>query len=128
MRPKILIVDDEPHMLRLTELSLRKSGYDILLARNGHEAVAAANREKPQLIVMDVIMPEFDGLAALEEIKLNPETKHIPVILLSARSHILTREEAERCGAALFLTKPFSPTELLTEARRLVERPPPPPA
>jgi CheY-like chemotaxis protein len=126
MRPKILIVDDEAHMLRLTEMSLRKTGFDLLLARSGREAVDLAVREKPQLIVMDVIMPGFDGLAALEEIKLRPETAHIPVILLSARSHILTREEAERCGAALFLTKPFSPTELLTEARRLVERTPPP--
>ncbi len=123
MPHKVLIVDDEPHMLRVTELSLRKGGFEILSARNGREAVEAALREHPALIVMDVLMPEVDGLTALRQLKQNPETNPIPVIMLTARGHVMTRQEAGESGAALFLTKPFSPTQLLLEARRLIGLP-----
>ena len=123
MPPKVLIVDDEPHMLRVTELSLRKGGYTILIGRNGREAVDLARNEQPSLIVMDVSMPELDGLAALRQLKDSPATAGIPVIMLTARGHLLTRDEAESSGAALFLTKPFSPTQLLREAQRLIQSP-----
>ncbi|MBL9126850.1 MAG: response regulator [Verrucomicrobiales bacterium] len=120
MPSTILIVDDEPHVLRVTELSLRRGGYDIVIGRNGREALDLARLRQPELIVMDVLMPEMDGLAALRELKNDPATAGIPVILLSARGHIILPEEAGSCGAALFLTKPFSPTQLLSEARRLI--------
>ena len=114
MNKKILIVDDEPHMLRVTELSLKKVGYEILTARNGREAVEAATRELPVLIVMDVNMPEMDGITALKQLKATPATAGIPVIMLTSRG------EAETSGAALYLTKPFSPSALAAEARRII--------
>jgi CheY-like chemotaxis protein len=120
MPPKILIVDDEPHMLRVTELSLKRGGFQLITGRNGFDAIDQATREQPALIVMDVLMPEKDGLQALRELKQLPETKNIPVIMLTARGHIMTRQDAEQSGAALFLTKPFSPTQLLNEARRII--------
>jgi CheY-like chemotaxis protein len=120
MPPKILIVDDEPHMLRVTELSLKRGGFQLITGRNGFDAIDLATREQPALIVMDVLMPEKDGLQALRELKQLPETKNIPVIMLTARGHIMTRQDAEQSGAALFLTKPFSPTQLLNEARRII--------
>lgn len=123
MPQKVLIADDEPHMMRVTELSLRKGGYAILFARNGREAVEIAQREHPVLIVMDVLMPEIDGLSALRQLKEAADTACIPVIMLTARGHVMTRQEAEASGAALFLTKPFSPTQLLLEARRLIQPP-----
>ena len=123
MPPKVLIVDDEPHMLRVTELSLKKGGYTLLLGRNGREAVELARRELPSLIIMDVLMPEVDGLTALRQLKQDPATRPIPVIMLTARGHVMTRQEAEDSGAAVFLTKPFSPTQLLNEARRLIGMP-----
>jgi CheY-like chemotaxis protein len=129
MPPKVLIVDDEPHMLRLTELSIKKGGFAIVIGRNGREALELAAREKPDLIVMDVTMPELDGLSALKQLKAAPATAPIPVIMLTVRGHALTRQQAEEAGAAVFLTKPFSPTQLLSEARRLLgETAPPPPA
>lgn len=79
-----------------------------------------AGREMPDLIIMDVIMPEMDGITALHELKSRQDTAHIPVIMLTARGHILTRQEAEATGAAAFLTKPFSPTQLYSEAQRLL--------
>lgn len=126
MPRKILIVDDEPHMLRVTELSLKKGGYDLVIGRNGREALELAAREKPDLIVMDVNMPELDGLSALQQLKASPDTAGTPVIMLTGRGHALTREQAEAYGSAVFLTKPFSPTQLLGEARRILGEAPSP--
>lgn len=123
MTTKILIVDDEPHMLRVTELSIKKGGYDIVIGRNGREAVELAGREKPGLIVMDVSMPEMDGLTALQHLKANPETAPIPVIMLTVRGQAMTRHQAEQSGAAVYLTKPFSPSQLLAEVKRLLDPP-----
>jgi CheY-like chemotaxis protein len=121
MALKVLIVDDEPHMLRVAELSLRKGGFELLLGNNGLQAVELARSAKPDLIVMDVLMPEMDGLTALRQLKQNPETASIPVIMVTARGHVMTRQQANESGAALFLTKPFSPTQLLREAQRLTQ-------
>ena len=123
MVKKVLIVDDEPHMLRLTELSLKKVGYYILTARNGREAIEVAAREVPALIVMDLVMPELDGLSALQQLKATPATAGSPVIMLTSRGQTVDREEAETSGAVLFLTKPFSPSALATEARRIIGAP-----
>jgi two-component system OmpR family response regulator len=126
--PKILIVDDEPHMLRVTEFSLRRGGYQLIIGRNGREAIELADREQPALIVMDVLMPELDGLGALRLLKQSPKTANIPVIMLTARGHVMTRQDAADSGASLFLTKPFSPNQLLTEAKRLIDAQTTPPA
>lgn len=117
---KVLIVDDEPHMRRVAELSLKKGGFEIVVARNGREALLLAAQELPALIVMDVVMPEMDGLAALKELKQGPTTANIPVIMLTTRGHTLTRQSAEDSGAAAYLTKSFSPMQLLVEVRRII--------
>ena len=105
MSKQILIVDDEPHILRITELSLKKAGFEILTARDGNEAVQVARRELPALIVMDVMMPELDGIGALKELKATPATAQIPVIMLTTRGQNVTRVEAEGSGAALYLAR-----------------------
>ena len=118
MPHKILIVDDEPFMLRLIQHHLENAGYEMIKARNGREAVEAATRERPRLVVMDAMMPNMDGLSALRQLKQGVSTRSIPVIMLTANPHKYTREEAESSGAAIFLTKPFSPTQLLEEIRK----------
>jgi CheY-like chemotaxis protein len=120
MMNQILVVDDDQLMHRLFQHHLEKAGYRMLSAMNGREALEIASRENPGLIVMDIMMPEVDGLAALRELKKADATKAIPVIVITANGHHLARKESESCGAALFLTKPFSPTQLLNEIRRLV--------
>ena len=79
-----------------------------------------AAQELPQLIVLDVMMPGLDGLEALRQLKNNPATRAIPVVVLSAKGHSLTKVEAELAGAVLFLAKPFSPNQLLGEVRRIL--------
>lgn len=117
---KILIADDEVYMLRLLEMTFKKGGYAVVSCRDGREALALAAGELPQLIVLDVMMPSLDGLGALRQLKENPATRDIPVVVLSAKGHALTKVEAEAAGAALFLAKPFSPTQLLGEAQNIL--------
>ena len=117
---KILVVDDEPIVHRLLQHHLERAGYEMIGATNGREAIAMATSESPQLIVMDVMMAEMDGLTALRSLKKEEDTKGIPVIMITANSHYVTQQESEAAGASLFLTKPFSPSKLLSEIRRLV--------
>jgi len=123
--PKILVADDEAYMLRLLEMTFKKGGFEVICCHDGHEALAAANSAQPQLIVLDVIMPSLDGLGALRQLKENPATKKIPVVVLSAKGHALTKVEAEIAGATMFLTKPFSPNQLLGEVKKILEAPAP---
>lgn len=115
---KILIADDETYSLRLLQMTLKKTGCDLIPCKNGQEALDKAQAEVPDLIVMDVMMPLMDGLTALAELKKNATTAAIPVIMLTAKGQSLTRTEAEQSGAEHFVTKPFSPTELLAEVKK----------
>ena len=117
---KILIADDEIYMLRLLEMTFKKGGYAVVSCRDGQEALTQAASGLPQLIVLDVMMPGLDGLGALRMLKENPVTRDIPVVVLSAKGHALTRVHAVLAGAVLFLAKPFSPNELLGEVRKIL--------
>jgi len=122
MKPKVLIVDDDPLMHMLYGRHLVGAGYELLMARDGIEALAVASRESPQLIMMDVMMAGMDGLSALRELKRTEATKNIPVVVITANvsAHHATRKEAELAGATGFLTKPFSPGLLLAEVGKIV--------
>jgi CheY-like chemotaxis protein len=119
MPQTVLVVDDEPFMLRMIQLVLEREGYLCLKATHGAEALEIAARERPDLVVMDAMMPRMDGLTALRHLKQGEATRGIPVIILTANPHKFSRQEAETVGATVFLTKPFSPTQLLAEIRRL---------
>jgi CheY-like chemotaxis protein len=119
---RILIADDEVFMLRLLEMTLKKGGYEVVSCRDGHEVLASVFKAPPQLIVLDVMMPGLDGLGALRQLKENPVSRDIPVIVLSGKGHALTKTEAERAGALLFFSKPFSPNQLLSEVQKILER------
>src|SRR6516162_6890768 len=122
MKPKVLIVDDDPLTHMLYGRHLVGAGYELLMARDGVEALAIASREPPQLIMIDVMMGGMDGLSALRELKKAEPTRNIPVIVVTGdlTSHYATKKEAENSGAAGFLTKPFSPAQLLAQVMKLV--------
>jgi CheY-like chemotaxis protein len=119
MMYRVLIADDEPHMLKFIEFTLRKGNFEILKANDGVQALQVAEAQKPNVIVLDVLMPGMDGVTALKKLKKNPVLKRIPVILLTARGHTLDPEGAKKAGASHYLTKPFSPTELLKQVQQL---------
>lgn len=120
MAQKILIVDDQPYMQRLVQLHLERAGYEVIKASNGREAIEVTAHEIPQLIILDFMIPEMNGMEVLNHLKGEAATRSIPVIMITANSCMISRQEAESSGAALFLTKPFSPTQLLEEIKRLV--------
>jgi two-component system alkaline phosphatase synthesis response regulator PhoP len=111
-KKKILIADDE-ESIRLTVGRLLENDYAVFEAANGAEAVEIAKGQKPDLILMDLIMPKMDGYTACSQIKSNEETKGIPVIILTAVGHELNKKYATEMGAAGYLTKPFNIKELL---------------
>jgi two-component system phosphate regulon response regulator PhoB len=110
---KLVIAEDAPHMLRLLEMTLRKKGHRWTAVADGPAALAAIRSEKPDAAILDIMMPGMNGLEVLQTLKSEPETAGIPIIILTAHGHSLTHQQAEHGGAAAFLTKPFSPTELL---------------
>lgn len=110
---RILIADDEPHIRRLVSFTLGKSGYEVLEASDGGAAVRVAKEEKPDLILMDVMMPVMTGLDAVRALKSDPETADIPVVMLSAKSQKTEVAEGLDCGAAEYICKPFTPKDLV---------------
>jgi CheY-like chemotaxis protein len=117
---KVLVVDDEPLFQRLVQHHLERAGFVALNAANGRLAIEVAERESPCVIVMDVMMEDMDGLSALRQLKKSDKTRPIPVIMVTASEYQITRREAEASGAACFMTKPFSPAQLLMSIRRLL--------
>ncbi len=121
MSKKILVVDDERHIVRLVQVNLQKDGYDVSTASNGREAIEQAQENRPDLIVMDVMMPEMDGFEALKHLKEDPKTEDIPVIMLTAKAQDADVFRGWQSGADLYLTKPFNPTELLSFVKRIFD-------
>jgi len=111
-KKKILIADDETG-IRLTVGRILDKDYVVLEAANGEEAVEIAKGQKPDLILMDLIMPKMDGYAACSQIKADEATKGIPVVILTAVGHELNKKFATEMGAEGYITKPFNIQELL---------------
>src|SRR5258707_739608 len=96
--PKILVVDDDPLTQRVLQHYLERVGYQVLGANNGRDAIRLARQEMPQLVILDVMMPEMDGWTVLKQLKKTEATKAIPVILLSGNADLMAREESLRSG------------------------------
>ena len=121
----ILIVDDDPIVHLLYKRHLVQAGFELLSAKNGVEALALAEQTKPDLILMDVMMPEKDGFATLREFKKREATCNVPVIIMTANvaQYETCRHESARGGADGLLTKPLSPAKLVSEVQRFFPRP-----
>ena len=118
----VLVVDDEPFICRSLSFVLRKGNYHVVEARNGEEALAAVREHKPDLVFMDVMMPQLNGFDVCAAIKQDPELRSTRVILLTAKGQDSDREVGTRAGADAYMTKPFSPTKILERARELLAR------
>jgi len=110
---KVLVVDDEVHIVHVVAIKLRNNGYEVITAANGIEAFELVHSEKPDIIVTDFQMPGMTGLQLVEKIRQNKATKDIPVILLTARSFAIEDEKKQDLQISECLSKPFSPKELL---------------
>jgi two-component system phosphate regulon response regulator PhoB len=122
MRTKILIVDDEPDALELVEFNLRQAGYDISTAADGAEALKKARGLLPELIVLDVMLPEMDGLEVCKALRRDAATARIPIIMLTAKAGEIDRILGLELGADDYVTKPFSPRELVLRIKNVLHR------
>jgi CheY-like chemotaxis protein len=117
---KVLVVDDEPHIVRLVSFSLSRRGYDVLEATDGPSGIELARSEKPDLILMDVMMPGMTGFDAVEKLKAEPATAGIPVVMLSAKSQQYEQQEGLRRGAQKYICKPFTPSALVEAVSEII--------
>jgi len=118
---KILVVDDENYILHILDFSLGAEGYEVITAEDGEEAVRKCREEKPDLVVLDVMMPKMDGFEACRTIKRDSETADTPVILLSAKSRDVDQKQGYEAGADDYITKPFSPGRLVDRVHGLLK-------
>lgn len=120
-RKKILVTEDEKNILDSLKEILGED-YDVITATNGAEGVKAAETYKPDLILLDVMMPVMDGMTACKKIKANKEISHIPVIFLTAKGQVYDMEEGIKAGAYAYMIKPFSPARLMAKIDEVFEK------
>jgi len=114
---KILVAEDDSTTVQLVEFLLKKNNFEVLIAYNGIEALEITKEQKPDLILMDVMMPKMDGIEAIEKLQEDKTTQDIPIVILSALGQEMDVMKGLQAGASGYLVKPFSPKELLDEIR-----------
>ena len=122
MKPKILVVDDEPDALEVLGYKLREAGYAPVFAKDGQRALAAVRDERPALVVLDLMLPEVDGLEICKILRRDPATAFIPILMLTARAAEMDRIVGLELGDDDYVTKPFSPRELVLRIKKLLAR------
>ena len=112
-KKKILVVEDSPTTRKVVVLTLKQKGYSMIEAQDGLEALSKIDEERPDLVLLDIILPKMDGYKVLSIIKESPEFKDIPVIMLTSKDGFLNKAKGKFSGSNAYLTKPFDPEELI---------------
>ncbi len=120
--PRILLVDDEEDILEFVSYNLQREGFRVYAARNGREAIEMAGKVKPDLVILDVMMPEMDGIAACEEIRKLPSCKSVVIAFLTARGEDYSQIAGFEAGADDYITKPIRPKVLISRVKALLKR------
>ncbi len=121
MTAKILVVDDEPHIVRLVSFKLKKAGFDVITADHGRQALDLALSERPAVVLLDVMLPDIDGYTVCCRLKKQLGDDAPAIALLTARSQQADMLQGHRCGADSYITKPFDPDDLLTSVEQLLQ-------
>jgi DNA-binding response OmpR family regulator len=121
-RGTILVIDDEADLIELVRYNAEREGFDVIAATDGREGLAIARKHRPDLIVLDVMMPGMDGLEVCRELRRDADTERTPVIMLTARAAESDRVVGLELGADDYLTKPFSPRELVARVKAILRR------
>jgi two-component system phosphate regulon response regulator PhoB len=122
VKSKILVVDDEPDALELIGFNLKNAGYEVFTAEDGNSALKKARAQKPDLILLDLMIPEVDGLEVCKILRRDDATSKIPIIMVTAKAAELDRVLGLELGANDYVTKPFSPRELVLRVKNLLQR------
>lgn len=117
---KILVVDDDPYILMSLEFLMKKNGFDVMIARNGTEALDIINNQSPDLILLDIMMPDVDGYAICKYVKSTKHLKDIVVVFVSAKTKDTDVQKGYKLGASLYISKPFSTRDLVKQVKELL--------
>jgi DNA-binding response OmpR family regulator len=118
---KILVVDDDPYILMSLEFLMKKNGFDVMVARNGTEALEIVEKQVPDIVLLDIMMPDVDGYAICKHIKGSKKLKEAKVVFMSAKSKESDIQKGYDLGASLYVTKPFSTRQLLKQVQELMQ-------
>ena len=124
MKAKILIADDEPNIVISLEYLMKREGYDVIVARDGAQALAAVIRERPDLVLLDVMMPLMSGFDVCQQVRSTPKVKDTPIVMLTAKGRDTDVAKGMAMGATAYMAKPFSTKEIAAKVRELLERGP----
>ena len=120
MSKRVLVADDEPNIVMSLEFLMRRAGFEVAVARNGREALDALDGTPPDLLLLDVMMPEFDGYEVCERVRSRAEWSQTKIIMLTARGRDIERERGLALGADAYVTKPFSTRDLVEQVKRML--------
>lgn len=120
--PVVLVVEDDPVILRLLEVNFELEGFDVLLAQDGAEGLEVARTKRPDVIVTDVMMPKMSGLEMVQALRADPATAAIPIVVLSAKAQTSDLKTGIDAGADEYVTKPFEPLDLIDRVNALLSR------
>jgi len=121
MAKKILVIDDEPFLVKALKIRLEMVGYEVITAYDGLEGLNKVEEEKPDLIILDVMLPQKNGYQVCQQLKSDELYKHIPIVMLTAKGQKSDKEWGEKTGANVYITKPFEDAELLAKIKKLLE-------
>lgn len=121
MAQSVLIVDDEPNIVLSLEFLMKKAGYDVAVARSGEAALSAVAEAPPDLVLLDVMIPERNGFDVCQAIRANPDWQNVKIVMLTAKGREIEREKGMALGADDYITKPFSTREVVRRVRQLLE-------
>ncbi|MEM0989051.1 MAG: response regulator [Pseudomonadota bacterium] len=124
MPKRILLAEDEPNIVETLRFLLQRAGFDVLVCANGREALATVQSHPPDVLILDMMLPEISGLEILRQIRAHHSAAATPVLMLTAKGQRVDRERAEEAGADIFLTKPFANSELVAAVEQLAARQP----
>jgi len=122
MAKRVLLADDEPNIVESLRFLLERAGFEVLVATDGREALDTALQEKPDVLVLDLMLPELDGYEVLRQLRANADSAGLPVLMLTAKGQRIDRETALKCGADLFITKPFANADITAAVIQLADK------
>ena len=120
--PKVLVIDDDPVIVELLRVNFEIEGFEVISAGDGREGFERARSDRPDLVLSDIMMPRYDGLQLLTQLKADPATRSLPVILLSAKAQSSEIQRGIEAGAADYVTKPFDPLDLIERVQQVVDK------
>ncbi|TAN40714.1 MAG: response regulator [Nitrospirae bacterium] len=122
--PRVLIVDDEPNIVLALELLMKRDGYETLSVDDGQKAFDAVREFRPDLMILDIMMPKMDGYEVCQRIRADDQLRDVSIIMLTAKGREVEKEKGMALGADLYITKPFSTREVMLKVREILDRRP----